>query len=358
MTWAIARRSAVATTVLVAACSGSQFSAPQPPDAAAQFHATCGASRPESTPPSRPSGASAANANGATLWFAIERLNLGTTDLRTKMPTNDAWKCYGFDLDGRTRTTTQSEGTCTPRPGASKSSLSDGAGGIDNSFGKNVLPLLRSVDPCTGQAPIGAGDLAFYLRVDDAGAGDTDHAPGALYVASKEHGAAIHTARIDLPVAKFDDGYVSGGVWVSGAPSRETIAVPLQIGFEFELESHKPNECPRKGELRLPIGAVVMTARLAEGDSGMIAGVIASDALEDATRRWLGDFGVCGRSGESIARVLGTESSDLVLGADRFQDPSRTCDAVSFGAAFSLKASADPIAYATFPPRKNACDKP
>jgi hypothetical protein len=341
---------------LLFACESS--SAPPPPPAPTNsMEATCGAARTASTPPARVSTAAPA---GTTRWFVLDRLNLGTINLRTSLPSNDAWRCYGFNLDARTTTSAQSklgDTSCKRRPGAPGSALADGAGGIDNHFGRDVLPVLRSLDRCLDDRAFGADGLTFFLRVDGAVDGDTASAPGALYVAraAATDGGAKKLARSDVPVADFHDGYVTGGTWVSGSPSAQTIDLPLQVGFEFELAETKPEGCPRKAELRLPLSEVVLSVQVFDGGGGIVAGAIASDALGDAVRSWLADFAICGRSADAIAEALMTNASDLVAGAPKLRDPTKTCDAVSFGAAFPLARTTDPGEYGAFPPRANSC---
>ncbi|HMY20953.1 MAG TPA: hypothetical protein PKA58_31735, partial [Polyangium sp.] len=84
--------------------------------------------------------APACDATGTTQ--AINELFLGDTDRDgTANPTN-GWKNYGFDLDGFA-STKASTGLCKPTAGASPAAVyQDGTNGIDNSFGKNILPTI------------------------------------------------------------------------------------------------------------------------------------------------------------------------------------------------------------------------
>lgn len=83
--------------------------------------------------------------SGMPLTLAIDQLFLGDVNPDgTANPTN-GWKNYGFNLDGLVSTKTSTD-LCMPRTGASKDAVhSDGPDGIDNAFGKNILPLVLSL---------------------------------------------------------------------------------------------------------------------------------------------------------------------------------------------------------------------
>lgn len=101
--------SLVAAAVLLVACSGT--------DAPAD---------PPCTPKQAP------------LTAPVTRLALSRVDFGNK----DTWRSIGFDLDGAC-TTTQTHRTCKPGPGGGGSYLEDGQDGIDNSWGRNVVGLMR-----------------------------------------------------------------------------------------------------------------------------------------------------------------------------------------------------------------------
>ena len=73
-----------------------------------------------------------------------------------------AWANYGSNIDGLT-TNKDSQDVCKRFGGASSSVQSDGTGGIDNSWGHNVMPMFYSV----GWAFEGVG----YLVIDETGNG-------------------------------------------------------------------------------------------------------------------------------------------------------------------------------------------
>lgn len=93
------------------------------------------------TPPSLPdSGATPPIAVAHN--YAVHTLFLGDTDCNGVASTT-AWETYGYNLDNLVTTETSTD-VCTLVPGAAKSTQVDGTGGIDNSFGANIIPILTT----------------------------------------------------------------------------------------------------------------------------------------------------------------------------------------------------------------------
>ncbi len=77
--------------------------------------------------------------NGAVL--AVTKLYYGDTNFDGSPDKVNAWKQFGFNIDGKA-STASSVDLCKPQPNASPSTVyPDGNAGIDNSFGKNILPI-------------------------------------------------------------------------------------------------------------------------------------------------------------------------------------------------------------------------
>ena len=76
--------------------------------------------------------------------YAIHQLFLGDTD-RQMNPNMTAWKTFGYNLDGKVTTATRP--TCARSCPAPRSrSQVDGNGGIDNSFGSQIMPIVETLD--------------------------------------------------------------------------------------------------------------------------------------------------------------------------------------------------------------------
>ena len=118
--------------------------------------AGCGSDTESTTPPAggdqtgtQPPEAPAAGTpgDGAGVVLAVSKLYLGDTNRDGSPNTSNGWKDYGFNLD-RKISTKESTDLCQPAGGGAPSAgYPDGNGGIDNSFGKNILPLLLQSAP-------------------------------------------------------------------------------------------------------------------------------------------------------------------------------------------------------------------
>jgi len=76
--------------------------------------------------------------------FAVQNLLFGDADRATGAASGDAWKKYGYNLDNKI-STSKSTDVCTPAEGGSKDNATDGADGRDNSFGKNIVPIIQQL---------------------------------------------------------------------------------------------------------------------------------------------------------------------------------------------------------------------
>ena len=83
--------------------------------------------------------------------FALRELHLGEAS-RTGTKNKDAWKDYGYNLDGLITVVNDAKSpdlakVCNRASGAPASAHGDGAEGIDNSFGRTILSLLDPFAP-------------------------------------------------------------------------------------------------------------------------------------------------------------------------------------------------------------------
>lgn len=132
----------------------------------------------------------------STRVFAVSFFRLGITRPDGE-PTTEAWKQYGFNLDGVCTSAADSEtskGTCQRIAGSEADTLTDGDACIDNNFGSKLIPMIRALDP---QAEVKIGDgikkgaLTLVVRVEDLpeGAGPAN---GQLFAArARGSGAAL-----------------------------------------------------------------------------------------------------------------------------------------------------------------------
>jgi hypothetical protein len=316
-------------------------------------------------PPPRPTTPS----SGGERWFAVNALHLGLTDRATGMPNINAWKSYGFDLDGRNTGLAASKenlDSCTKVAGAPSNVLLDGNLGTDNNFGSQVMTVLQSLksdNEATINAGIIDGSSTLLLRLQnvDPSYADGTGVTGAIYIA---HGGTGFTPKFDVSdhwpivtsslvnatsigdasnaVVKFPAGYVSGGYWVSGPLGDGTVSLSMVLDGVA---------------LTLPLQSGVLTVRLSDGSDGTIAGAVTVSDLVTATTPLVESFGICpGNSTFTDVIQTITQSADLVTGAPQLQDTSVTCNAVSIGLGFTVQPTGVPTTTVAQPPNgPNAC---
>lgn len=140
---------AVSLAIVLASCGGRIAS-----------DATVDASAPQSSapPPASTCGARQAPAGAPVLAIRLINMNLGDLDENGSL-SDEAWRTIGFDIDGLC-TARGAAGSCAP--GGSFVTQEDGELGIDNAFGKSILPVLGTLAPDISRSSAGKS----YLRVD------------------------------------------------------------------------------------------------------------------------------------------------------------------------------------------------
>ncbi len=281
--------------------------------------------------------------------FALHTLQLGDTDRSGNMNQN-AWESYGFNLDGK-ETTELSTDVCTRFTGAPKSVQVDGNGGIDNSFGANLLPLIQTVAgnglDQTLNTAIGGGSFTVMLDITGltSDATQTNTAlSGQLFAGGKfvapDGGAAMPTwtPADNWPVIgsllvnptsvasgstiKFPDAYVVNGTWVSGSPIA-TLSLQLSVsGQSLTLNVHQAT-------------ITIDHTMPAHMTNGTIAGVITTSELIMSLMQIAGHLStsLCGGAAfNSIATQIEQDSDIIHDGTNVAGTP---CDAISIGLGFT-----------------------
>lgn len=320
-------RLVVLLAAVAAGCSTAKTDAttPIPP---APAHASC-------LPPA-PSGP--APDGSENLVLALRSIDFGDA-------TADGWKSLGCDLDGLVSDATSTD-VCRPAAGANADAVkTDGDDGIDNSFGANVVPILRGLEPdfaSTNDALFAGGKQSILLVIEKLGAGPTyAGVRAALYqggdLTATTGGepprwdgtdvwpiAAESVANGDPnePNVVFPNSYVADGTWASG--STGSLMLRLIVGGYLVV---------------IPVEHAWLSLSLA-GDgkapmSGAISGVVRVETLWDANF-WIGPHKLGEKCPNSPTDALSwqiRQAADIL--ADGTQDPTRTCDAISIGLAFT-----------------------
>ena len=319
-------------------------------------------------PPTPPSGAAPHPMGTTPHDYALHRLYLGDTG-RTGVASSDAWKSLGYNIDDLV-TTKLSTDVCTLAAGASKVTQADGNGGIDNSFGENILPIIITTAgsdfSARIDAEIAAGtftDLVYVTGFDDL-PGNTTTANGLTGVvlgggsyASVNHGAPAWNLATQWPIrpeslngcpmgvcpagtdpvanakAQLSAAYQKNGTFVSGGSVE--ILLNLTLGASpFTLSIHSANLT------FAPNGSGSVT-------NGTIAGALATTELVAAFQSVAGAISTSLCSGsafQSIAQQI-EQASDIVLdpGTGALSNHAGVaCNAISIGLGFDATEIAPP----------------
>lgn len=281
--------------------------------------------------------------------FALDSLSLGEAD-RAGVKNKDAWKQYGFNLDGRITNVPGSTApdlgrVCKRTAGARATVHQDGDEGIDNTFGKEILPLLDPFTPTPSKSlneAIAKGDFTIMLKI----VGLTDEPEqtntglsGTLLVGGKfseeEGKAPTFTTADDWPYIQdpqvpISGAYINKGVFVNG-----TGGAQVKLSLSISGQS-----------LSLTINKAIITfkhnpaTKALEG--GTIAGVINTEEFVSGIAGVAGRFSTDLCAGSTVEGIKGSirQASDML--ADGTQDPSKECDGISVGLGFTAKQVGKP----------------
>ncbi|MBX3181779.1 MAG: hypothetical protein KIT72_12045 [Polyangiaceae bacterium] len=319
---------------------------------------TCGGETSCTLPPERDTTGTAPSGGAKT--FAMSKLFLGDTK-RDGTASVTAWQDYGYNLDGIVSNRNGSN-HCAPQPGSNPAQIkTDGPGGIDNSFGANLLPIILSLAADAGDRvneSIAEGDFTVMIHNDSLGT-EANQTPisGALYGGSKLgavprfDGTDVWPATYELlndgditkPKVTFPTAYVTNGIWVSG--SAATVSLSLSIsGFTLDLA----------------ITNAIITADISDPNNvknGLIAGVLNTEALIDALRNIAGslDPSLCsGTTFEGIAQQIRGASDLMADGTNG--DSSKACNGISIALGFEAKPVILGDAAAPAEPGEDQCE--
>jgi hypothetical protein len=302
------------------------------------------------------------------MTFAVHTVHLGDES-------EGNWVNYGYDLDGKV-TTASSSDVCTLYSNANPKNQADGLGGIDNSFGENIVPLLGAVaanPSTTADSAFEAGKIGWILSVRGLSAdlgqsaigltgefflgapfGQAPNSPNSTPSFTLADVWPLDPTTVASPVgpngllavptvsvSEFPKAYVTNGNFVSG------IAQPIEL------------ELPIGGVLvRFPVQHAIVTfshATATQAGEGILAGVIATEDLVQAIQRVAGSISTSLCSTSTFAQIKKSieQASDILVdGTNRAGVP---CNAISIGIGFSADAIHDPQYAGTNAPTSNPC---
>jgi hypothetical protein len=292
---------------------------------------------------------------------AINKLFLGDTD-RMGNAKSDAWQNYGFAISGKIYKDAKGGAAthCKPQDGAKPADvIVNGTNGVDNSFGKNIWPIVLGLASDAGpkvQDSITQGGFSVVMKVDKLGAG-TDYSglnatlyasqgtldamgatvpPGADW--SKYVWHPFDSQKMGVP---FASSYVAGNTWVSGSQGDITLTLSFS-GYDLSLAIHKAT------------AAYTLAADHKTSTNGNIGGVLGTEPLVSAVKSIAGKVSSSLCMGTALDGVLQQIRQASDIGADGTQDPSKVCDGISIGLGFeTTQSTLGPAAAPTTP--KDAC---
>ena len=290
-------------------------------------------------PPERPSGASAGDGTGKV--FGMSHIYIGTKARGSNSESADAWKAYGYDLDGQI-TAADYSNHCKPAAAADRNRVfPDGTDGRDNAFGRVVLPIIKAAGTSKDHdfevglhSAIAEGKSGIMLNITNLGANASYDPLNTLFLPGKG-GTPVGNPTTWLAVpeflndssdassakVKFTGSYLNANTWVSS--DKTTVTLNLGIGG---------------ASLKLAIHNAIITMELdanhTSATNGVIAGVLNTkefvDQLPDMLRALDEQF-CSGAAVESVLNLI-RQASDIM--ADGSQDPNATCDGISIGIGF------------------------
>jgi hypothetical protein len=310
----------------------------------------------------------------------VRKLFLGDVDPVTGAPNPDAWKNFGYNLDGKD-TAAASTDVCRLVMGAPAKVQTDGPNGIDNSFGQNLLPIITGLQSNASSVvndSITAGKFTVMTDVTgfDDTAGNTTTATGlsGVILAGADLTAinagppmfmpsfnwpvsndlldcapncAPNTNPVQHATVKLSNAYQAGGTFVSGAPAE--IQLVLSLGGQA---------------ITLDIVSAIVTFQPSSPGhvtNGIIAGVIQTEALISSIKNVLGFIGggqLCsGNAVTNIENEIRQKSDIVVSGNTVSNDPGTTCNGITIGLGFEADEIAQPTTVApAATPSPNPCE--
>lgn len=291
-----------------------------------------------------PPAANGVAADGPGIVLAVRRIALGDT-APDGTQDDTAWQSIGFNLDRRV-SDVNSVGLCQPAYEAGADTQIDGEDGIDNAFGRAVVPLMHWVDADPGASTAALYDAgAATLLVSVDGIGD---APSySIGVKSRvlrgaERGASpawngddtwpadardLTGGQVESAVASFEGGWVTDRTWVSapidGADMPQVVRLPMALGTHpITLAVHRPL-------------LVLMLAEDGASAKGTLAGILYPEELAREARRVLDDGAdTCDAPAvHAVAQAI-AEAADIL--SDGTQTPEEECDGISVGIGLEL----------------------
>jgi hypothetical protein len=270
--------------------------------------------------------------------LAVDKLYLGDGNA-------GQWKKFGFNLDGKVTTATSTD-VCMVNDGAMPSvPYPDGDNGIDNSFGKNLLPVIIGLDATwvtDVNASINTGGFTVLLEIECLPpTGDVPMLTTKLFGGDPLGMTPAWDGTDKWPVDPdllsdpknpesssivFNQCSVTGTTFNAGKNGTYVLTIPVMLQG-------------KSTSLKLTLYAAQMTMTLAadrqSATSGMLGGVLNTEELVAEVKKVGYLLGACGTTLLDNLVTAVRQASDILT--DGTQDPTKMCDGISVGIGFDMK---------------------
>jgi hypothetical protein len=314
--------------------------------------------------------------------FALHHIHVGD---EADSSGNPNWYLYGYDIDGKD-TTASSKDVCTLYANANAKNQADGPGGIDNSFGENIIPLLASVlsnpsetintslekgsftvmmditglDGTAAQTATGLtgqlfGGTVFGQGPNAVGAAPTwttaDNWPldkTSITSTWTTDGGVQTLAQPVVAKNKFTGAYIVNGEFVSGTPTAVTLTLtisgtPLVIPIQHATITFNT---PGTDDAGTSAGHL---------SSGIISGVIDAATLVGNLQGVAGNISPSFCSGSTFATIAKAIQQASDIQDDGTNVAGTPCAGISIGVGFDGDEIGQPLVAGDPPPATNPC---
>ena len=299
----------------------------------------------DSTTESTTTSSSTTGAGGGLTCENEEGVVVAVSELSFGDGASGEWKKLGFDIDGKESTSISMDLCQLNTDASSIGPYPDGDGGIDNSFGKNLLPLILSLYP-TWVSDINAGILDGYftslMKMECLPpTGDVAKFNSKLFGGTTLDTPPKFDGTDKWPVApellsdpmdplsstvNFDNSSVVGAQFDTGTGGTFILTVPLKTQTASTT-------------IKLTLYSARVTMTLSEdrksATGGVIGGVLNTEELVAEIRKVGVLLDLCGT--DVFENILDEvrRASDIL--SDGTQDTEKTCDGISIGLGFEMK---------------------
>lgn len=270
---------------------------------------------------------------------------LAATELFFGEGNSGQWKKFGYNIDGLV-STAASKDLCMPNSDAAPGGpYPDGDEGIDNSFGKNLLPLILSLYPewvDDANDGIDKGFFTSMLKIEclppkgDAPVLTTKLFGGTpLGMAPKFDGTDVWPVAPELlsdskdpdsSTIIFSNSSVTGTTFDGGKDATFILTVPLKTATAST-------------SIKLTLYAAQLKMTLSDdrksATSGMIGGVLNTEEFVAEVKKVGALLELCDQMLFANLITQVRQASDILT--DGTQDPTKTCDGITMGLGFEMK---------------------